>query len=905
MATKVDEWTPLVITSLKARFGEDKTGRLMTLLKDNEGLIAGGFILGSCLGLDNKGQDVDFYVPVKNIPRFINTLVVDDPINGASIMKPTHYNSYAASFYCESFLKKNGIRKVYNFAIGKMKARKREAPFLEVTEEIDIMAVRNKRGPLAVVQNFDLTFCQVWFDGTDVYATHPDHIRNKSGVLQIDYCKMLLSGNRFLKRRINKYIWRGFKVDFSEDLGKTIEVVELMKIIGRSVTRRDCTGGHRARRLRDPVFAERWFNRVAMRWFLNIRDGVNKDDESLYVLAVPLIKDILNNQIQRVDRNMDLGKNTGEISWHDMGGKPGGIQMDSYVPDKDDGYDSEDMDTTALQALAKAHFVQTADELAVPVSDELIYKRGLTGLFLNSQTKVKGYSSLYDIQSYHRHYHRDDSPTKPYLEFIRKKCLESGDDYLGSSGELFHIHSHPLDGAITAEGLEGYLESTMTGDTYDVPCYWTPEPVVRGQPMPAKNCQHNLTLDLIKKIVSPEFYERYSAPRPMKEGLDQEVGLFESVFKNVKTTDTLGYGDIYHSTMCPFCLKFEERAEGCAYMTHENPKRLPYNKSPFCKPERDTGLLGKYIGIAGALGEDYIHMEFCVECGRPCINHKHINLEGTALIENQQIPDPDHPGQMKIDYGNCPGGGRQEMVARMLAVRDVYRRKNIRDVQIERNTAAVAADKAPLNATLMARAKAILDKPVTERAFNKPIGSTKKYTNAIYDESVNDDSKEGLWDESGPTAAPPAARPNVPASSEQKHWNQQNLDYISHMIDTAFEFDAINDDIQDKILTLRAIALNNEQAENDDEHTQIDLNLVNALAWFYKTVNNPQFKDNVKHKLWHAYLLGGERVKAGLDPEIGYVMEDPDAVAPAGGKRKTYKRRKGLLKRKALTRKNK
>ena len=58
--TKVDEWTPLVIASLKARFGDDKAGRLMTLLKDTEGLIAGGFILGSCLGLDNKGQDVDF-----------------------------------------------------------------------------------------------------------------------------------------------------------------------------------------------------------------------------------------------------------------------------------------------------------------------------------------------------------------------------------------------------------------------------------------------------------------------------------------------------------------------------------------------------------------------------------------------------------------------------------------------------------------------------------------------------------------------------------------------------------------------------------------------------------------------------------------------------------------------------
>jgi hypothetical protein len=64
------------------------------------------------------------------------------------------------------------------------------------------MAVRNARSPLDVVQNFDLSFCQIWYDGKGVWATHPEHVKTKSGILQGDYVKVLLEhNNKFLKRR--------------------------------------------------------------------------------------------------------------------------------------------------------------------------------------------------------------------------------------------------------------------------------------------------------------------------------------------------------------------------------------------------------------------------------------------------------------------------------------------------------------------------------------------------------------------------------------------------------------------------------------------------------------------------------------------------------------------------------
>jgi hypothetical protein len=704
--TKVPEWTPLVTKFLQSRFG-NRYNELITMIKETGSLISGGSILSACIGEPVENQDVDMYVPVKHIPRFLNELI----IKNSPIFDADAYNKYAASFYCSSFLRKNGIRKVYNFlgrALGVVNA---------TTHEIDVMSVRNKRGPLAVVNNFDLTFCQVWFDGTDVYASHPEHIKSKTGILQFDYCKKLIAGNRFLKNRINKYIRRGFQIKFDERVN-TPEVFQdiakhnaFMYSKQRFVCRdpdNDSLLVHE-NRYEDPEFVTKWFNRIAMRYLLGVRDEVVEQGTGKKLLLIPLTKEIRNSQDVRLNKDMDLQSPDIDII-HNVEERRRKVftSHKSFELTLDDGYDSDDMDTAEFKHIADINYVFPANELAEPVSVDLKFGRSMTNLVLNARSiheDLEGYeySLMTMLNSNFDPDNQDKAESKKayaklLLGHIEERALSKGDDMFGGEGRLYHIHGHPEDAATTRDSLEEFLSGTLTQDDYDVKCYYS-----------GGGCKEMLTQSLIKKIVSPEFFERYSAPRPKKSGLDLEVVNYDLVLRNSKSMDN-EWGNIYHATMCPYCLKFEERGHGCSVMTHENVKGLPNEMAPYCDPGRAVeDLVKMYKDAAAELNDGFVRLEFCVECGRPSSGHKHFNLDSTEMLDARKVPDPRNPGELMYDYGHCPGGGRVEMIARMLAVRDVYRRKDIKDVKEERRLAAWAADAAPINEGLMKRATAIWD----------------------------------------------------------------------------------------------------------------------------------------------------------------------------------------------------
>jgi len=175
-------------------------------------------------------------------------------------------------------------------------------------------------------------------------------------------------------------------------------------------------------------------------------------------------------------------------------------------------------------------------------------------------------------------------------------------------------------------------------------------------------------------------------------------------------------------------LKFEERGHGCSVMTHENVKGLPNEMAPYCDPGRAVeDLVKMYKDAAAELNDGFVRLEFCVECGRPSCGHKHFDLDLSEMLDTRKVPDPRNPGELMYDYGHCPGGGRVEMIARMLAVRDVYRRKDVKDVKEERRLAAWAADAAPTNEGLMQRATEIWEaaRPGIEWADRKKELSAK------------------------------------------------------------------------------------------------------------------------------------------------------------------------------------
>ena len=113
-------------------------------------------------------------------------------------------NITIASIYDYSFLKKNGILRISDYHHISENGRE--------WYKYEIMEVKNTRTIQHVVTNFDLTICQIYYDGKNIYATHFDDILAKKGTLNDDYAKSFWSGNHFLKRRIFKYINRGYSI---------------------------------------------------------------------------------------------------------------------------------------------------------------------------------------------------------------------------------------------------------------------------------------------------------------------------------------------------------------------------------------------------------------------------------------------------------------------------------------------------------------------------------------------------------------------------------------------------------------------------------------------------------------------------------------------------------------------
>jgi hypothetical protein len=504
-------------------------------------------------------------------------------------------------------------------------------------------------------------------------------------------------------------------------------------------------------------------------------------------------------------------------------------------------------------------------------------------------------------------------PAQKLLDLIETKALRVDVDLFGETGKLYDIHYHTADAATTKESLETYLRSTMTGDEFDVKCYNF-----------GSGCTQKLTLREIKLLVSPAFYEIYSKPRPVKSGLDLEVDNYEAVFRNIKTKDDK-FGDIYHATMCPYCLKFEERGDGCSVMTHENPKGLSKDHAPYCAQGRAVPeLITKYKTLAAGLADGYYRLEFCVECGRPSSGHQHFNLDLQSFAPIPKKADPLNPGRFIDDYGVCPGGGRPEMIARMLAVRDVYRRRNLRDVKTERHVAALEAEKAPLNPVLMARAKALwaaaqpgiqwlqARKQASEEAkaaagaagatpvqqslagnkagdayaaanpkpadisWDMPVPKTKKYNDPLYlaDDAANNVSY-AQW-LNGPEAQQPEQQqqqqqqqlgpvPDIPANMEQREWNQKIIIRIQNAL-----WPGLAEEYLEKLQNLLDIARFEQADIPEGQPGLIDVNLVNALAILTIVTHEEYWRSN----LFRGIVLGGRRVLNAIDPDLGPLYQD-------------------------------
>jgi len=184
---------------------------LRDILKENKAIISGGFVLKSIKLFDDpKSIDIDIYVKKEdniNLNEKLSELFKSE----GTI---THLASTGSSK--SSFLQKNGIHSVEKYHKGKS----------YYYAEMDIITTINN--PIEVIKTFDLTFCQVWYDGEKIYAMHPDHETSKHGFLQKNYLDLYKAGNLVTKKRMLKYIKRGFSISI-EDEGVITNVTDIIE----------------------------------------------------------------------------------------------------------------------------------------------------------------------------------------------------------------------------------------------------------------------------------------------------------------------------------------------------------------------------------------------------------------------------------------------------------------------------------------------------------------------------------------------------------------------------------------------------------------------------------------------------------------------------------------------------
>jgi hypothetical protein len=209
--------TPFVDKLRKYLNSDNLLSQIQELLGKHNAVIAGGSVLSGYRKNFNI-NDIDIYINKNNAVAFW--------IDFCKIFPKANENQgryHLRKAYEQSFFKKNHI-------IGRISGI--EARPLELSNKpgkisYDVILVENNEDISDVISNFDLSFCEIWYNvelkngkiEDHVYANYPKQIipnylrKVEPGVLQSDYLKVLVeNNNKFIKFRLIKYLSRGFTI---------------------------------------------------------------------------------------------------------------------------------------------------------------------------------------------------------------------------------------------------------------------------------------------------------------------------------------------------------------------------------------------------------------------------------------------------------------------------------------------------------------------------------------------------------------------------------------------------------------------------------------------------------------------------------------------------------------------
>lgn len=174
--------------------------QLLKAIKKNECLVAGGSLLSH---LNNQPiNDFDIYVGSSKFESFM----VDIPQFHV-------YNANLQTIYSKSFFIKNKILFRFGGNLGLNDLDNNNSVY---RIKYDIIVFNDsKTDKYSVVNNFDLTFCEIWFDGNHIYTSSKknyDNIKGFKGELKQDYFKLFFEKNKFTLSRLDKYSKKGYKI---------------------------------------------------------------------------------------------------------------------------------------------------------------------------------------------------------------------------------------------------------------------------------------------------------------------------------------------------------------------------------------------------------------------------------------------------------------------------------------------------------------------------------------------------------------------------------------------------------------------------------------------------------------------------------------------------------------------
>lgn len=174
--------------------------QLLKAIKKNDCLIAGGSLLSH---LNNQPiNDFDIYVSSSKFESFM-----------LDIPQFHVYDVNLQTIYSKSFFIKNKILFRFGGNLGLDDLNNNNSLY---RIKYDIIVFNDSEtDKFSVVNNFDFTFCEIWFDGNNIYTSSKknyDNIKRFEGELKQDYFKLFFEKNKFTLCRLDKYSKKGYKI---------------------------------------------------------------------------------------------------------------------------------------------------------------------------------------------------------------------------------------------------------------------------------------------------------------------------------------------------------------------------------------------------------------------------------------------------------------------------------------------------------------------------------------------------------------------------------------------------------------------------------------------------------------------------------------------------------------------